>query len=229
MIPVSEMSVVALVPMRHHSQRVPGKNFRPIAGRPLYAYILETLSRCPEITKIVVDTDSPVLTEGIGEAFPAVEIIPRPAELCGDDVPMNEILLHDVQQVEGEVFLQTHSTNPLLRAETVSRAVQEYFEGLPEHDSLFSVTRFQTRLWTADGKPVNHDPATLIPTQDLEPLFLENSCVYVFSRTSVLEHGNRLGDHPRLFEIPAEEAIDIDTEWDITLAECMILDRERGT
>ena len=53
--------IVALVPMRHDSVRVPGKNYRPIAGKPLYHHILETLLACPEITQVVVDTDSPVI------------------------------------------------------------------------------------------------------------------------------------------------------------------------
>jgi len=222
------MKVTALVPMRHHSQRVPGKNYRLIAGRPLYAHILETLSRCPEVARIAVDTDSPVLTDGIRAAFPAVDIIQRPDELCGDEVPMNDILLHDIEQIEGEVFLQTHSTNPLLGQDTVMRAIRAYFDGIPKHDSLFSVTRFQTRLWTAEGKAVNHDPATLIPTQDLEPLFLENSCLYIFSRESLLKHHSRIGKKPILFEIPPEEAVDIDTEWDFRLAECMILNNNPG-
>jgi CMP-N-acetylneuraminic acid synthetase len=217
------MKVTALVPMRHHSQRVPGKNYRPLAGRPLYAYVLETLGRCPEVVRIVVDTDSQVLMDGIRAQFPQVEIIPRPETLRGDDVPMNDILLYDIGQIEGEVFLQTHSTNPLLRAASISQAITTYFEGIPEHDSLFSVTRFQTRLWTAGGQPVNHDPATLIPTQDLEPLFLENSCLYLFSRESLMEHRNRIGKNPILFEISPEESLDIDTEWDFRLAECMIL------
>jgi len=225
---MSEIKVVALVPMRHHSQRVPGKNYRSLAGQPLYAFILETLSRCQEVSRIVVDTDSPVLVGGIRGEFPRVEIIPRPDNLCADDVPMNDILLHDIEQIEGEVFLQTHSTNPLLGKDTITRAIQTYFDGLPEHDSLFSVTRFQTRLWTAEGQAVNHDPATLIPTQDLEPLFLENSCLYIFSRESLLKHHNRIGKKPILFEISPEESVDIDTEWDFKLAECMIMNKATG-
>jgi CMP-N-acetylneuraminic acid synthetase len=181
------------------------------------------LNHCPEVARIVVDTDSQILMEGIRAQFPQVEIIPRPETLRGDDVPMNDILLYDIGQIEGEVFLQTHSTNPLLRDRTIAQAVRVYFEGLTQHDSLFSVTRFQTRLWTKDGKPVNHDPASLIPTQDLDPLFVENSCLYIFSRDSLLEYRNRIGKTPHMFEIPAEEAVDIDTESDFRFAECMIL------
>ena len=109
MSPVDEQKVVALVPMRHHSQRVEDKNFRPIAGRPLYAYILETLLQCKSVSKVVVDTDSPVITEGIRQSFPQVELIARPMHLTADDVPMNDILLYDVEQVQAEFYLQTLS------------------------------------------------------------------------------------------------------------------------
>ena len=64
--------IVALVPMRHDSVRVPGKNYRPIAGKPLYHHILETLLACPEISRVVVDTDSPVILDGLAKDFPSV-------------------------------------------------------------------------------------------------------------------------------------------------------------
>jgi CMP-N-acetylneuraminic acid synthetase len=83
--------------MRHHSERVPGKNYRVLSGKPLYGYIIETLLACPEITQIVVNTDSPVIEEGISDQYPSVTLIQRPDHLCGDVVPMNEILLYDIQ------------------------------------------------------------------------------------------------------------------------------------
>jgi len=92
---------VALVPMRHHSQRVPGKNYRPIAGKPLYHYILNTLLACPGSSKIVVDTDSPVIMEGVREHFPQVQILERPESMRADTVPLNEILMYDISQVPG--------------------------------------------------------------------------------------------------------------------------------
>ena len=72
-------TIVALVPMRHHSQRVAGKNYRPLAGKPLYAYIIQTLLACPEIGQVVVDTDSPVIMEGLSAQFPTVRVLERPA------------------------------------------------------------------------------------------------------------------------------------------------------
>jgi CMP-N-acetylneuraminic acid synthetase len=221
-----DRSVVALVPMRHHSARVEGKNYRLIAGRPLYAYILESLLDCKNVSKIMVDTDSAVITKGIRGTYPQVEIIPRPPHLTADDIPMNDILLHDVEQADGEFYLQTHSTNPLLKASTIERAIDTFFQGWPERDSLFSVTPFQTRLWTQEGKPVNHNPEELIPTQDLDPLYVENSCIYIFSREGLVERRHRIGRSPKLFEIDSEEAIDIDTEWEFKLAEFLLESRQ---
>jgi CMP-N-acetylneuraminic acid synthetase len=208
--------------MRHESERVPGKNYRELAGRPLYSHILVALSSCPEIERIVVDTDSPTVRDGVRAEFPGVLLLERPEHLRDGQVPMNDVLLHDAGQVEAPYYLQTHSTNPLLRAETISRAIALYFEAYPRHDSLFSVTRLQQRLWDADVRPVNHDPRLLIRTQDLPPVYLENSCLYLFERERFLVSGNRIGQSPMLFEIGAEEALDIDDEVDFRLAECLL-------
>ncbi len=221
--------VVALVPMRHHSERIPGKNYRPLLGKPLYAYILETLLAVPEIAQVVVDTDSPVIMKGLRKDFPQVRVIPRPEHLRDGRIPMNEVLWHDVHQVPAEVYLQTHSTNPLLRPETVSRAIRAFYRVYPEYDSLFSVTRWQTRLWDADGRPLNHDPDVLLRTQDLPPVYEENSCIYIFTRERFLERRNRLGYRPYLFEMPALEAVDIDEPADWAVAECLLRQRTRGT
>lgn len=208
--------------MRHSSERVPGKNYRPMAGRPLYHYILETLLAVPEITEVVVDTDSPAILDELPAAFPQVRGLVRPEHLRAGEIPMNDVLLHTTSQVTADWYLQTHSTNPLLKTGTVSRAIQALL-GSPEHDSLFSVTRLQTRLWDAEGMPVNHDPNVLLRTQDLPPIFEENSCIYIFKRETLARRGNRIGKNPLLFEIPREEAVDIDEEFDFRVAESILL------
>jgi len=213
--------IVALVPMRHHSERVPGKNYRIIAGKPLYGYIIETLLACPEINQIVVNTDSSVIEDGISDQYPSVKLIQRPSHLCGDRVPMNEILLYDIDQVPADFYLQTHSTNPLLHAETISRAIQTFLADR-ERTSLFSVTRVQTRLWSEDSKPLNHNPKELLRTQDLPPVYEENSCIYLFNRSTLIESKNRLGESPRLFEIDHSEAWDIDNELDMVIVESLL-------
>lgn len=208
--------------MRHHSQRVPGKNYRPLAGKPLYQHIIETLLAVPEIDRIVVDTDSDPVLNGLRERFPQVQTIVRPQHLRADDIPMNEILIHDTAQFPAEFYLQTHSTNPLLKAETISRAIQLLIANYPQHDSLFSVTRWQTRFYDQDGNAINHNPRELIQTQDLPPLYEENSCIYIFTRANLLKHRHRIGDRPLMFEIPRLEAVDIDEESDFQLADILM-------
>lgn len=222
---MSDYSLVALVPMRHHSERVHGKNYRDLAGRPLYMHILDTLQQVEGIELIVVDTDSSVLREGIGSKYPQIKLIDRPEHLTAGTTPMNEVLLHDVKEVDSDVYFQTHSTNPLLRPETVRAALQEFRDNFPKSDSLFGVTRLQTRLWDREGRPLNHDPSVLIRTQDLEPVYEENSCIYVFEREIFLRRKNRIGRIPKMFEIPPDESLDIDTERDIQIAEAFLRNR----
>lgn len=216
-------NIVALVPMRHNSERVPGKNYRKFAGIPLYHHIVGSLIKCGRISQIVIDTDSPFIRSDAAEHFPDVHIINRPKDLLGGDVPMNRILLHDVSACPADFYLQTHSTNPLLSPGTIARAVDTFLECYPKNDSLFSVTVLRTRLWRPDGKPLNHDPGVLLRTQDLPPLFEENSNIYIFSAESLQTYGNRIGQQPVMFEVDAGEAIDIDEEIDFQIAEQIYL------
>ena len=222
-----EPKIIALVPMRHHSQRVPGKNYRPLAGKPLFHHIIGTLLNVPEISKVVVDTDSQEVISGLRKNFPSVEVIERPAHLRADHVPMNEILMFDTSQERADFYLQTHSTNPLLKAETISQAIQSFLSNYPAYDSLFSVTRWQTRLWDQLGRAINHNPAILLQTQDLPPVFEENSCIYIFRHETLETRRNRIGERPMMFEIDPAEAWDIDEEIDFEITN-FLCDRNRG-
>jgi CMP-N-acetylneuraminic acid synthetase len=214
--------IVALVPMRHHSQRVPGKNFRPLAGKPLFHYIIGSLLACPEITQVVVDTDSPPVVQGLKAYFPEVTVLERPEHLRADTISMNEILLYDTSQIQADYYLQTHTTNPQLQSATISRSIQTFLANIPTYDSLFSVTRLQKRLWDQQGNAINHNPEVLLQTQDLPPVYEENSCIYIFTRQTLLIRRNRLGVHPYMFDIGAAEAWDIDEELDFLITEFLM-------
>jgi len=222
---MEKKNIVALVPMRHHSQRVPGKNYRTLAGKPLFHHILDTLSQCSEISKVVVDTDSPDILKGLEEHFPQVAAVERPEHLRADDVSMNEILLYDTSLYPADLYLQTHSTNPLVLPGTISAAVQKLQSIYPAYDSLFSVTRMQTRLWDGLGRAINHNPTVLLQTQDLPPVYEENSCLYLFNRATLQNRRNRLGERPYLFAIDAAEAWDIDEELDFLIVDLLLKHR----
>jgi CMP-N-acetylneuraminic acid synthetase len=219
--------IVAIVPMRHSSERVPGKNYRPFAGKPLFHHVVLNLLDCPEIDEVIIDTDSENIRESVRTVFPDVTVLERPGHLRDGMTPMNDVLLHTTSQVAAELYLQTHSTNPLLTSGTISRAINTFFTGHDEYDSLFSVKRLQSRLWGQDGCPLNHDPSRLLRTQDLPPVYEENSCIYLFSRESLLERKNRIGTRPLLFEMDAIESWDIDEEADFQVAELLYLNRQQ--
>lgn len=219
-------SIAAFVPMRHDSERVRGKNYRPLGGKPLYHHIIETLLACDLITQVVIDTDSDLIMEDAARHFPTVQLIERPIALRGGDVPMNDVLGHDVSVVEADLYVQTHSTNPLLRPETVQTALSEFLASRDRYDSLFTVTPLQTRFWTPDGEAINHDPSVLMRTQDLPPVMEENSCLYVFDRATLERRGNRIGDHPMLYPLDPNEAWDIDEESDWVVVEALYAARE---
>lgn len=210
-------SVTAVVPMRHSSERVPGKNFRDLGGVPLYHHVVKALLGSSSIGEVVIDTDSEFILEDAAKTFPEVNLVLRPEHLRDGHLAMNMVLENTISHAAHDTILQTHSTNPFVSSDTFESAIRRFFDD-PEVDSVFGVTRIQGRLWTKDLEPVNHDPAVLARTQDLDPIYFENSCFYVFSKEILVKTGNRLGTAPGIVEVPALEAVDIDEESDFQLA-----------
>lgn len=211
-----------LIPMKGHSERIPNKNLKLFLGKPLYHYVLKEVLKSMYVRTIHVNTDSKLIADDIKSNFKDVNCIMRPLNLVGDFVSMNKIIEFDLSQIEGEIFFQTHSTNPLLKKETIDKAIEKYFERIEnnKYDSLFSVTRFQTRFYWKTGEPVNHNPNELIRTQDLPIMYEENSNFYIFSRDSFnANEKKRIGKRPFLFEMDKIEATDIDKPEDFIIAE----------
>lgn len=221
---MNQYSVVALLPMKAHSERVKGKNFRIFNSKPLFKWILDTLLSVKEIDLVVINTDARhILNENGLHESERVRIRDRRQDLCGDFVSMNLILEDDIGNIPADTYLMTHTTNPLLSAETIRRALDTYKKekAAGTADSLFTVNKFQTRFYRADASPVNHDPNNLIRTQDLEPWFEENSNLYLFSADSFRATHARIGQKPILFPMAKEESADIDDQTDWFIAEAI--------
>jgi CMP-N-acetylneuraminic acid synthetase len=222
-------TVTALLPMKAHSARVTSKNFRPIAGKPLFRWILDTLMEVSEIDRVVINTDArSILSDNNlndGDYDGRLMIRDRREEICGDLVSMNLVLEDDIDNVQSDIYFMTHTTNPLLSSQTILAMLDEYtsLEEKSEIDSLFTVNCHQTRFYTPDGAPINHDPKNLIRTQDLAPYLEENSVGYLFSKSSFKKTGARIGLKPRLFETPALESVDIDELSDWFTAESLLM------
>lgn len=200
--------IAALVPMKGHSERVPHKNIRQLAGKPACHWVLEKLNDCRYIEEIIVDTDDEEIAEAV-KCFSKVKLLKRPDFLLGDMVSIQPLIEYDMQNSECEYFLQTHSTNPCVEPDTYVKAIETFFSQ-KEHDALFSVTEIKSRFYWPDGRGINHDPKHLIRTQDLTPIYEENSCFYIFSRMVNEKIKNRLGSNPLMFPIDSLEAADID-------------------
>ena len=171
-----------------------------------------------EIDQVVINTDARSLLEQHGlPNSDRILIRDRKPEICGDDVSMNLVLADDVISTEAGLYIMTHTTNPFLRSETIRQAISEFLES--QNDSLFTVNKLQTRFYNSDCVPINHDPNKLERTQDLEPYFEENSCLYIFTKEGFLKNGNRIGVNPIMKEISRVESIDIDNMEDWNLAE----------
>lgn len=213
----------ALLPMKVHSERVKNKNFRLIAGKPLYKWMLDKLVMIEEIDRIIINTDAdPSIFKEYTDAG-KVYVNPRPTSLCGDLVSMNEIIANDLDLNVGDEFFMTHTTNPLLSISTILTAFDTYLtRDKSTYDSMYSVTRFQARFNFESNVPINHSPESLLRTQDLPPLFMENSCFFIFDRNLFKKNKSRVGDNPLMFETPQLESIDIDTEEDWYLAQLLL-------
>lgn len=224
--------IVALLPMKANSVRVSGKNFREFCGKPLFRWILDTLLSVDEIDQIVINTDARHILEenGLVETDRIV-IRDRKPEICGDAVSMNLVLADDVANVPADLYLMTHTTNPLMSADTIRKAVSAFWEAQAagRADSLFTVDKVQTRFYRADCSPVNHDPDNLIPTQNLEPWYEENSNLYIFTRDSFAKTNARIGKKPMMYEGPYFESIDIDTpaDWDFAVVAARFLQEQK--
>ena len=225
--------IVALLPMKANSMRVKGKNFRAFCGKPLFRWILDTLLSVEEIEQIVINTDARhILAENGLVATDRIVIRDRKPEICGDHVSMNLVLADDIANIAADMYLMTHTTNPLMSADTIRRAVLAFVDAQRAGvaDSLFTVDKVQTRFYRADCSPVNHDPDNLIPTQELEPWFEENSNLYIFTRESFAATKARIGKLPMMYEGPFFESIDIDTpaDWDFAVVAARFLQARDG-
>lgn len=218
--------------MKANSDRVKGKNFRDFCGKPLFRWILDTLLEVEEIDEVVINTDAHhILAEKGLVDGDRVRIRDRKPEICGDTVSMNLVLGDDVANVNADIYLMTHTTNPLMSADTVRGALAAFRQAqtADSADSLFTVDKVQTRFYRADCSAVNHDPKNLVRTQDLEPWFEENSNLYIFTKRSFASTNARIGSKPMMYEGPRFESIDIDTpeDWDFAVVAARFIQEQK--
>lgn len=215
------MSIPAILPMKGVSERVAGKNMKPFDAKPFYHCVAATLEASAYISEIIVDTDSEEIAHDAGSNFSKVRVRMRPEHLRGQMVSMEEIVSGVLEELPSEHFVQAFATCPLMRVDTLESAINAYFENLGKYDSLFTVKRIQQRLHWASGALIN-DPHGATRTQELEPVYERNACLYIASKTSFSNAGGcRVGKSPYLFVMDDIESIDVDREADFFVAEAV--------
>jgi N-acylneuraminate cytidylyltransferase len=218
------MKIAIEIPLKARpSERVPGKNFRPLAGRPLFAWLLGELLRLELPVDLFIDSEDPAVFAAVRQVFPVepLEFHQRHAWLSGDEANGNH-LLHQfaVLHPAYDLYLQAFVTAVALPARVIDAALRDYFNVCNVRDSFFLATAESGFLWYRD-RPVNYDPtrpAGLPRTQDA-PLLRETTGLYGIRREALFRTGCRLGDSPWPILVDRRYAVDIDTPEDFAAAE----------
>ena len=219
------MKFTALLPIKSESQRVPNKNFKNLNKKALFKWILEKLISINEIDQIIINTDAVrKVRNKLGVKINKKIIIKqRIDELKGNEISMNEIIKDDLNDCNNNDIIMTHATNPLLTKGFIVKCIEKYKESIKKnYDSLVTFDQFYGRFFDHNFRPLNHRTGQLIQTQDLKPLYFENSNLYVFSKKSFKKKNNRIGDKPNFMITPKEISLDIDNKADWKIAEKLI-------
>lgn len=216
--------MVAIVFMKMHSDRVPNKNIQKMCGKPLFYWVINTLLKVSGLSKVYVDTDSPVIKHQVQQEFGTeITVFDRDESVRGDEVTANHLIANMLTRIDDNHILMTHVTNPLLKPKTIEKAIEEYWNYREFGcDSLLSVNEHQSNFYSLFGEPINHDPRIVEMSQKRLPMLEENSNLYIFSRETFCKYG-RVGLNPRFFAMNKLESIDIDTPEDWVLAEAILV------
>ena len=210
------MKTIALIPIKFNNRRLPGKNIKPLGGRPLMQYIQETLLQVKGIDEIYVYCSD----EGVKEyLLPGVCYLKRPQSLDQDSTKINEVLASFAQAKKADLYLLTHATAPFIKAESIQKGIDAVKSD--NYDSAFAVIRQQDFLWQ-NGKPLNYDLSAIPRTQDLVPIYRETCGFYLYTYWQIVEQNRRIGDKPYFVEVSEIEAVDIDEQEDFDLAEAIV-------
>jgi CMP-N-acetylneuraminic acid synthetase len=210
------MKTIALVTIRLNSKRVPQKNIKPLGGKPMCWHAVNTLLQVREIDAVYIYCSESAIKDCIPEK---AIFLQRDRRLDGDEIKAKDTYGAFVKEIDADIYVAVCSTSPFMKAKTVSEGIQKIQSGA--YDSAFTVKRAQTFAWHK-GQPLNYDPADVLRTQDIEPVFIETSAFYAFKKEVWTKHGRRTGFAPYMCEVDDIEAIDIDTPEDFAFAETIM-------
>ena len=188
-------------------------------GRPTCDYIFETISEVETIDeKYVYCSDETIKSYIHPYKEKGLKFLKRDSYLDGFQVKGLEIIEHFVKDVDADIYVLTHVTQPFTKSDSIKKALEKVVSG--EYDSAFSAVTLQDYMWK-DGKPLNYDMKNIVRTQDLEPIYMETGAFFIFKKEVFTELGQRIGNKPYIYEIDQFEAVDIDTAEDFRFAEAV--------
>lgn len=210
------MKVVSFIPIKLNNQRLPGKNTMMLNGRPTCDYIFDAISKVKTINeKYVYCSDEAIKPYIAPYEEKELKFLKRDPYLDGFQVKGLEIIERFVKDVDADIYVLTHVTQPFTKAESIERALEKVISG--EYDSAFSAVVLQDYMWM-NGKPLNYNLKNIVRTQDLDPIYMETGAFFIFRKEVFTELGQRIGNNPYIYEIDQFEAVDIDTAEDFQFA-----------
>lgn len=209
---MKKKKVVAFVPIKLNSQRLPHKNILPIGDYPLCWYVLSSILKVDGIDETYVYCSD----EKVMKYIPSnTKFLKRDARLDGDLIKGFDIYESFISEVDADIYILAHTTSPFIKSSTMQSALYKIInEG---YDSAFSAQRIQTFAWYK-GKPINYDLNDVPRTQDMEPIYVETSGFFMFEKEIFTKHRRRIGFNPYIQEVDSIEAVDIDTKEDYEFA-----------
>lgn len=220
---------VALIPVRGGSKSIPLKNIKPMNGRPLLHWVLDSATRCEGIDRVVVSTDCEQIAEA-ARTFGAdkVMIAGRSAEVSTDTASTESVMLEFAASFDFETMVLIQATSPLLRKEDLDEGLSAFRR--PGVDSVLSVVRQKRFIWAEDGElisPVNYDPSRRPRRQEFDGLLVENGAFYITSRARLLETGCRISGNIAAVEMPEASYFELDEPDDWIIVERLLASRNK--
>lgn len=210
--------VIAFVPLKLNNERLPGKNTKLFSdGVPLVNCILSTLKEVKNIDEIYVYCSDPSIQEFLPEG---VIYLSRSKSLDQSSTKINEVLSAFAKDRPADIYVLAHATAPFIRSESIEVGVDKVRSG--EHDSALTVHKMQEFMWR-DGMPMNYDLAEIPRTQDLEPVYVETTGLYIYKQELINQQNKRIGETPFLVEVSKIESVDINEPIDFDIANAIYM------
>ena len=210
------MKIACFIPIKANSERVPGKNFRILNGKKLYEYICEHVKETNVFDEVYIDTNSTEIAEyAVGMGYKVIE---RKEELARNTANGNDLLIYHYNlHPEFDYYFQLFATAPYLQPQTIITCVNTLTSS-SVYDSVFTATENHGFYWLNDT-PINYRPGILPRSQDMAAVVEESTGLYGICHDSLEKYHCRIGGKPCIHIVDKFEAVDINTEDDLKIAE----------